>query len=151
MVRKIVDSGNHRRFLIRCLTADIIPVSVRLKNTVRTSRSFDIIRKVERQLLNKRVRFINNSIELSSWQRDTCISQLASVLDEDTFKEWKTFLNRIRGSRHKCIIERKVATFNRLWLKISGGHSKDSRGSGKDGRYMYNNSNGHSNHTPYTI
>ena len=67
LVRKIMDFSNHRRFMLRCLGAGITPISVRLKNTIRMSRSFDIIRKVDRQLLNERVRSINNTIELSSW------------------------------------------------------------------------------------
>ena len=73
----------------------IAPVSVRLKNTVRTSRSFDIIRKVERLLLNERIRSIYNATKSSSWQRDTCASQLGSVVDEDTFRECQAFINRV--------------------------------------------------------
>ena len=51
MVRKIVKFGNHRWFLLRCLGAAITPVSVWLKNTAKTSLSFDIIRKVEKTVM----------------------------------------------------------------------------------------------------
>ena len=44
-------------------------VRVQLKNTVRTTKSYDIIRKVEGQLLKKHVQNINNTIELSILQR----------------------------------------------------------------------------------
>ena len=49
----------------------ISPVSVRLKNTVRTSKMFGIIRKFENQLLTERVRSITSTIELNILQRDT--------------------------------------------------------------------------------
>ena len=50
LVRKVMDCGNHRTFSLRCLSAGITPVSIRPTNTVRISRSFDIIRQVEKQL-----------------------------------------------------------------------------------------------------
>ena len=33
---KMEDFKNHRRFLLRCLSADIIPVSIRLKSNIRS-------------------------------------------------------------------------------------------------------------------
>ena len=56
LVRKIVDFGNHRSFLLRCMPAGITAVSVTLEKTVRTSSNFYIIRKAERQLVSERVR-----------------------------------------------------------------------------------------------
>ena len=35
---KMADFQNHRRFLLRCLSADIIPVSIRLKSNIRTPK-----------------------------------------------------------------------------------------------------------------
>ena len=85
------DFGNHRKFTLKCLGAGITLVSVKLKNTVRTSNSYEIIRTAETQLKNKCVRIINNNFELSSLQRDTCINKLARVLDEITFKQYHVF------------------------------------------------------------
>ena len=57
----MVDFENHRRFSLRCLSKDIIPVSVRLKSNIKTPKGKHIVREVERALLNERVRSINNS------------------------------------------------------------------------------------------
>ena len=50
-------------------------------------RHFDIIRRVEGQLLNERVRCINDTIDINEAKWDTCINQLACVLDSDTFND----------------------------------------------------------------
>ena len=47
---KTCDYQNHRRFSLRCLGNDIIPVSIRLKNNVRTQRSDNIIQRAEKSL-----------------------------------------------------------------------------------------------------
>ena len=38
---------NHRRFSLKCLKFDVIPVSIRLKTNVRTVKGLEIIRKSE--------------------------------------------------------------------------------------------------------
>ena len=62
----------------------------------RTSRSCEIIRKTEKQLLNECVRSINNIIKLCSLQDDTCIEHLPKVLDDVPFRECQAFINRFR-------------------------------------------------------
>ena len=47
---KMVDFSNHRRFSLRCLSKDLIPVSVRLKSNVKTAKGRQIIKKAERAL-----------------------------------------------------------------------------------------------------
>ena len=61
---KMADFENHRRFTLRCLSKDVIPVSVRLKTTIKTTKGRYIIKKAERALLNERVRNINNSLTM---------------------------------------------------------------------------------------
>ena len=41
---------NHRRFSLRCLSQDLIPVSIRLRGTIKTPKGHQIIRKAERAL-----------------------------------------------------------------------------------------------------
>ena len=53
--KKMADYRNHKRFTIKCLKHDIIPVSVRLKTNVQTARGLQIIRKAEKQLLNEHI------------------------------------------------------------------------------------------------
>ena len=64
---------NRRRFSHRCLSKDILPVSVKLKSIVKTPKGKNLVRKAERALLNERVRLINNTMFMH--QIDTCIDQ----------------------------------------------------------------------------
>ena len=65
---KMADFHNHKRFLLRCLSADLIPVSIRLKSNIRTPKGCSIIRRVERALLNEGIRSINNTITMLELQ-----------------------------------------------------------------------------------
>ena len=47
---KMVDFKNHRRFLLRCLSADIIPVSIRLKSNIKSPKGFNIIKRAEKAI-----------------------------------------------------------------------------------------------------
>ena len=59
---KMVDFQNHRRFTLRCLSKDLIPVSIKLKTTMKTTKGLYIVRKGERMVMNERIRSINNMI-----------------------------------------------------------------------------------------
>ena len=52
--------GIHRIFTLRCIKVRVTPISCRIKNPlhVKMANSYDIIHKVERQLLHERVRNI---------------------------------------------------------------------------------------------
>ena len=73
---KMADFQNHGRFSLRCLRKDVIPVSVKLKSNIKTPKGKYIIGKAEGALLNERIRSINNSITMFTYQRDTCINLL---------------------------------------------------------------------------
>ena len=60
---KMVDFQNHR-FTLRCLSKDLIPVSIKLKTTVKTPKGIYILRKAERMLMNERIGLINNTITI---------------------------------------------------------------------------------------
>ena len=60
--------------------SEIIPVSVRLKTNVQTSRGLQIVRKVEKQLLNEQIRSINNILELLMLKRNICSEKLKDIL-----------------------------------------------------------------------
>ena len=57
---KMVDFQNHR-FTLRCLSKDLIPVSIKLKTTVKTPKGIYILRKAERMLMDERIGLINNT------------------------------------------------------------------------------------------
>ena len=86
LVKKIADFGRHRRFTLRCLKIGIILASLKLKNNIRTPRSFEMIRWAERQLLNERIKYIKNTIYSCAIKRDTGINYLFIVLDRIIFQ-----------------------------------------------------------------
>ena len=81
--KKMVDLTNYRRFTLRCLAEDLVPVSICLKQNIKTPKGLQIIRKAERALLNERVRSINNTLNMLKSLRDTCIDELGRVFNED--------------------------------------------------------------------
>ena len=91
---------NHRRFSLRYLSKDIIPISVRLKSNIKTPKGSYIIRKAERDLLNERIRSINNSITMFTYHRDTCMNLLKGILDKETMEGHINFIKIKRESRH---------------------------------------------------
>ena len=50
---KMADFQNHRRFTLRCLSKGLIPVSIKLKTTVKTPKGIYIVRKAARMLMNE--------------------------------------------------------------------------------------------------
>ena len=117
---KMADFKNHRGFLLRCLSKDVIPVSSRVKSNIKTPKGYHIIKKAERALLNERIRSIN-TINMFICQRDTCIDQLNRVLDKATMKKCAKFINMTRESRHKKTLECQRLKFERLCQKYKGG------------------------------
>ena len=96
----MADFKNHRRFLLRCLDSNNIPVSLRLKSNIKTPKGLNIIRKTERVLLNERISTINNTIEMLECQRDTCKIELFRVLDQEFMAECNEFVKKIKDDRH---------------------------------------------------
>ena len=118
LVIKMAEFKNHRRFTLRCLSKGIIPVSIKLK----TPKGNQILRKAERMLMNKRVRSINNTINMLNCQADTCINNLESILDQDVMEKCHEFINNIRERRHQKNMMRQIKKFEKLLMK-TGGHS----------------------------
>ena len=145
---KIVDFSNHRRFTLRCLSKNLIPVSARLKSTFKTPKSKEIIRKAERALLNERVRSINNSLTMFKELRDTCINNLSTILENERIRECESFIKTRREARHLKTLRRQTSKFERLCHKNTGGCSNNQDGTlhvwaNTEGRYKDLISNDH--------
>ena len=121
---KMADFKNHRRFMLRCLSKGITPVSIKLKSTVKTPKGIYIVRKAERMLMNERIRSINNMITMFNWQIDTCINSLGSRIEMEVMEECHRFINYKRERRHCKTLERQINKFNQLWQKITVGLPK---------------------------
>ena len=91
---KMADFRNHRRFSLRCLKREVIPVSIRLKTNIKTIRGLEIITKTERKLLNEHIRSINNALELYMYERCSIVQQLEERLGQSNLlKECQDFIN----------------------------------------------------------
>ena len=68
------DYKNHRIFTLRGLHKDLIPVSIKLKTTLKTERAKKIVRKAQIDLLQARVKAINSILDNVSKQTELCRS-----------------------------------------------------------------------------
>ena len=98
--KKMANFKNHRRFLLRCLGYNIIPVSLKLRSNMKTPKAKEIIRKTEKLLLNERIRMINNTIEMLNHVKDTCKEELSKALKQEDMEECKEIMNNIKEERH---------------------------------------------------
>ena len=60
---RVLDYKNHRVFTLRCIHKDLIPVSIKLKSTLKTEKAKKIVRKAEKDLLQARVKAINSILD----------------------------------------------------------------------------------------
>ena len=129
---------DHQRFTIKCLKSEVIPVSIRLKTIIKTSKGLQIIRRAEKQLLNEHIRSINNTLELLMVKRDTCIKEFKDTIQDNeaagqkTFEECGSFIKRVRECRHNKVMQRQKLKYEALQQKKIGCSNK-----GKKNRYMY--------------
>ena len=116
--KKMANYRNHLRFIIKYLKSEIIPVGVRLRTNVQTSKGLQIIRKAEKQSLNECIRSINNILELLMLKRDTCLEKLKGILlreeDQGTLEECSILIKRVIECRHFRVMRRQKAKFEGL-------------------------------------
>ena len=106
----MVDFRNHRRFTLQCIKASITPVSCKLKNPIKTKRSYEIIHKAEKQLLYERVRNINKTLDMFEKNRSQYYSHLKSMVNEhdEDINKCILFINKIKDHRHSKIKEKQI-------------------------------------------
>ena len=110
--KKMSNFRNHWRFTIKCLKNDIVPVSVRLKTNIKTSKGLEIIKRAEKQLLNECVRTINNQLEMLMLKRDTCINKLKNIIrDQNLIQECEELMVKIVESRHLRVLEKQKSKY----------------------------------------
>ena len=110
----MADFANHRRFTLRCLSEEPVPVSIHLRMNIKTPKGLQIVRKAEKSLLNERVRSINNTLNMLKSQRDTCIDQLKRVFNEEWMHKCKEFIEVRREKQHFKTLKRQKENFKRL-------------------------------------
>ena len=135
-VKKMVDYRNHRRFMLRCIKASIIPVGCKLKNPLssKSSKSYQIIHKAEKQLLYECIRNINYNLEKLEKQRESQYKKFKDMLfkpnqhvhqdpspeAELDLERSRLFINKIKEHRHNKIKGKYIDKFKHLFFKWHG-------------------------------
>ena len=125
IVKKMVDYRNHRRFIIKCIKASITLISCKLKNPLlyKSSRSYQIIHKAEKQLLYEKIRNINSILTTLDKQRGKHYQEFKDTLNqnnsdhEQCLEKSMTFINRIKEHRHDKIKKKHINKFKNCTLK----------------------------------
>ena len=106
---------------MRCLSEDVIPVSIRLKSNIKTPKGFQIIKRAEKALLNERIRSINNTINMLGLQRDTRKNDLEERIGEEAMEECSVFIKSGKKARHFKTMYRQKSKIERLCHRNSIG------------------------------
>ena len=89
-------------------------MSICLKQSIRTPKGFQIIRKAERSLLNERVRLINNTLNMLKVLRDTCREELRRVISNEWMAKCEDFIKVGREKHHLKTLVRQKAKLDKL-------------------------------------
>ena len=114
------DYKNHRIFTLRCLHKDLIPVSIKLKSTLKTVKARQIIRKAERDLLQARVKAINRILDNVAKQTEECRTQLASIILAQRLRECQGLIAKVREIRFTKVRQRQLNKYNMPLNKKEG-------------------------------
>ena len=115
-----IDYKNHRIFTLRCLHKEFVPVSLKLKSTLNTTRAKKIIRKAEKDLMQARIKSINNIFNNVAIQLEQCRSQLASIISTERLRECQGFIDKVGETRFNKVINRQIKKFQNLVNKKEG-------------------------------
>ena len=111
------DYKNHGIFTLRCIHKDLIPVSIKLKSTLKTEKAIKIIRKAEKDLLQPRVKAINSILDNIGKETELCRSQLASILSTQRLRECQGFIEKVGEFRVTKVKQRQLNKFKNLLNK----------------------------------
>ena len=114
------DYKNHRIFTLRCIHKELVPVSIKLKSALTTPKARQIIRKAEKDLLQARVKAINNILDQVGKQTEECRTQLASIISAERLTECQGFINKVSEIRFSKVRQRQLNKFNNLVNKKEG-------------------------------
>ena len=115
-----IDYKNHRIFTLRCLHRELVPVSLKLKSTLNTTRAKQIIRKAEKDLIQARIKSINNILTNVAIQLEQCRSQLASIISTERRRECQGFIDKVGETRFNKVKNRQIKKFQNLVNKKKG-------------------------------
>ena len=115
-----IDYKNHRIFTLRCLHRELVPVSLKLKSTLNTTRAKKIIKKVEKELIQARIKSINNILTNVAIQLEQYRSQLASIISTERLRECQGFVDKVGETRFNKVKNRQIKKFQNLVNRKEG-------------------------------
>ena len=115
------DFKNHRIFMLRCIHTELVPVSIRLKSTLKSERARKILRTAEKQLLQTRLKSINSLLDNNTKQLELTRSKIASILTPLNYQQCQEFIEKIKEKRFIKVRERQVRKLNNLINKKKRG------------------------------
>ena len=120
------DYRNHRIFTLRCLHSDLIPVSIKLKSTIKSARAKQILRKAEKELLQARIKSINFILDSTSQQLEECRSKLAAIISTQKLRECQDFVDKVSENRFNKVKQRQINKLNLLTTKKEGNITRSN-------------------------
>ena len=126
-VIKVSNYKNHRIFTLKCIGQNVIPVSIRLKPVRRkpniSASARKIIEKAENQLMQDRVRCINNTIQASEDNGIQNKTNLVSMVTQVDLDRCTNFIEKVRLERFNKVKARQVKKFDILCNKHSSNQA----------------------------
>ena len=129
--QKMVNFRNHRRVTLKCIKTSITLVNCKLKNSLKSGRSYNIIPKTEKQLLYEQIRNINNTLATLKKQRETQYRKLQDMLNmsnrlnmayqhaqDFNLDRSRIFINKKKDHRHDKIKENTSISSSTYSLNI---------------------------------
>ena len=121
--------------MLKCIKASNTPVGCKLKNPLKSRKSFNIFQKVEKQLLYDGIRNINNTLEALEEQRKRQYSQFKDILNmpnmlnmlsqhvqdanpDSDLDRSRLLINKTKEHGHNKTKRRQINKFNCLFFKL---------------------------------
>ena len=134
------DYRNHRIFTLRCLHSDLIPVSIKLKSTIKSTRAKQILRKAEKELLQARIKSINFILDSTSQQLEECRSKLATIISTQKLRECQDFVDKVSENRFNKVKQRQINKLNLLTTRKEGNITRSNT---NPNNYNHNHNHNH--------
>ena len=117
---------NHRIFTLRCIHNDLVPSSIKLKSTLKSTRANQILRKAEKDLLQARVKSINYILDQTSKQLEECRSKLATIVSTQKLRECQDFVDKVGETRFNKVKLRQLNKLNLLTIRKEGNITRSN-------------------------
>ena len=117
--------------MLKCIKASMTPVSCKLKNPLsyKSTRSYQIMHKAEKQLLYECIRNVNNILATLDKQREDQYRKFKDTIHnhEQDLDRSRLFINKIKEHRHDKIKRKHIEKFKKLHFKHYGYHHNINR------------------------